>query len=478
MRSPVGLLFVAALAACTDAPRRPLDPAAVERDLRARSLRDPGLRDAAGKRLEAPDAPNSHDTPWPPETLDLGVLTLAAWRFRPELEVARANVAAAEAKVTTAGAFPNPKLSGLGGRVDDPTRSPWFFSAALEFTIPTAGKISKREAIANQEVVLARFAAAQTAWRTYAEVRDALLEATLADRGAELAKREATVRATLAAQSDARVAAGAASGPDALAAELEADRARANVAAATAARLSARARLAVACGLPTAELEEAALAAPAPDPAAAAHDVLLDRLDVRVVYEEYEAAERILELELAKQYPDVALAPTWEDDQGLRKYLLGVSVELPLFDHNEGPIAEALAQREAVAARFREREAATLAALDVAHAELAAATTRLAALDPQTRARIAAHHAAAERAVAAGASDRASVTQLEVEALAFDSARLAAEGAHAAALLKLEDALQRPLDPRVARLAPPTPAPAASAHAETAASTAHEGARE
>jgi hypothetical protein len=206
--------------------------------------------------------------------------------------------------------------------------------------------------------------------------------------------------------------------------------------------------------------------------------VLLDRLDVRVVYEEYEAAERILELELAKQYPDVALAPTWEDDQGLHKYLPGVSVELPLFDHNEGPIAEALAQRESVAARFREREAATLAALDVAHAELAAATTRLAALDPQTRARIAARHAAAERAVAAGASDRASVTQLEVEALAFDSARLAAEGAHAAALLKLEDALQRPLDPRVARLAPPTPAPAASANAETAASTAHEGARE
>ena len=208
------------------------------------------------------------------------------------------------------------------------------------------------------------------------------------------------------------------------------------------------------------EFEAATLAAPAPAPdaGATANDALLDRLDVRVVVAEYEAAERTLELELARQYPDVVLTPSWENDQGAHKLLLGFSVDVPIFDRNQGPIAEALAHRDAVAARFRERAGAALAAIDVAHAELAAATTRLSAYDPQAQARIAARHAAAERAVEAGASDRASSTQLDLELVVFDTGRLASERAKQASLLRLEDALQRPLDPSVARLVPTAPA--------------------
>ena len=447
---------VAALGACTDAPRRPLDPAAVERDLRARSLSDPALRDDAAARLGVAAEP------WPPPTLDLALLTLAAWRFRPELAVAGAEVAAAEAKVTTAGAWSNPKISSSFGRVDDSVGPPWFLSAALDFTIPTAGKVSKREAVASQEVVLARLAAAQAAWRIYAEVRDALLEASVSASELDLARREAQVRATMAAQAAARVAAGAAASTEELFARVEADRARAGVALATGAQAQARAHLAAACGLPVAELEAATLAAPAPalEAGSTANDALLDRLDVRVVVAEYEAAERTLELELARQYPDVVLTPSWENDQGAHKLLLGFSVDVPIFDRNQGPIAEALAHRDAVAARFRERAGAALAAIDVAHAELAAAATRVSAYDPQSQERIAARHAAAERAVAAGASDRASATQLELEMVTFETGRLASERAQQASLLHLEDALQRPLDPSVARL---VPAPAAAA---------------
>jgi outer membrane protein TolC len=282
------LAALAGLAACTDAPRRPLDPDSIERELRARSLSDPALRDDAAARLGVAAEP------WPPPTLDLALLTLAAWRFRPELAVARAEVAAAEAKVTTAGAWSNPRIASSFGRVDDSVGPPWFLSAALDFTIPTAGKVSKREAVASQEVVLARLAAAQAAWRVYAEVRDALLEASVSARELDLARREAQVRATLAAQAAARVAAGAAASTEELLAQVEADRARAGLAQATAAQAQARARLAAACGLPVAELEAATLAAPAPAPAletgSTANDALLDRLDVRVVVAEYEAA--------------------------------------------------------------------------------------------------------------------------------------------------------------------------------------------
>jgi hypothetical protein len=274
--------------------------------------------------------------------------------------------------VTTAGAWTNPKISSSFGRVDDSVGPPWFLSAALDFTIPTAGKVSKREAVASQEVVLARLAAAQAAWRIYAEVRDALLEASVSAR--ELDSRSARRRCARRWRRR-RPRASPPAPPRAPRSSSRGSRrtARAPASRWRPGRRPRRARARRRLRLPVAELEAATLAAPAPalEAGSTANDALLDRLDVRVVVAEYEVAERTLELELARQYPDVVLTPSWENDQGAHKLLLGFSVDVPIFDRNQGPIAEALAHRDAVAARFRERAGAALAAIDVAHAELA-----------------------------------------------------------------------------------------------------------
>ena len=68
------------LPACVKYRPHPLDPPASEREFRARSLTDDGLR----AFLKRPD--------WPPAKLGLDDLTAAAYYFNGELEVARAQL--------------------------------------------------------------------------------------------------------------------------------------------------------------------------------------------------------------------------------------------------------------------------------------------------------------------------------------------------------------------------------------------------
>src|SRR5262249_35293977 len=143
-------------AACTDVPRKPLDPAAIERELAARSLADPALRALCVERLGLPAEA------WPPATLDLPLLAPAAGRFRPEPEAARADAAVAAAKTQTAETLPNPRLSVQPGRITNPDGSPWFLAAALEFALPLADKRGARGAVAAQHVEVARLLAAES----------------------------------------------------------------------------------------------------------------------------------------------------------------------------------------------------------------------------------------------------------------------------------------------------------------------------
>ena len=56
---------------------------------------------------------------------------------------------------------------------------------------------------------------------------------------------------------------------------------------------------------------------------------------------EYQASQSALQLEIARQYPDVQLGPGYEFDQGDNKWMLGLGVTLPVFNQNQGAIAAA-----------------------------------------------------------------------------------------------------------------------------------------
>ena len=79
--------------------------------------------------------------------------------------------------------------------------------------------------------------------------------------------------------------------------------------------------------------------------AEAREQALLGRADILAALAEYAASQSALQLEMAKQYPDIHLNTGYEYDQGLQKWgLLGLGTELPLLNRNQGPIAEASAR--------------------------------------------------------------------------------------------------------------------------------------
>jgi outer membrane protein TolC len=65
---------------------------------------------------------------------------------------------------------------------------------------------------------------------------------------------------------------------------------------------------------------------------------------------EYATAEKALELEVRKQYPDLALGGGYGTDEGQSRILFGAGVPLPLLNRNRRGIAEALATRDAARA--------------------------------------------------------------------------------------------------------------------------------
>lgn len=156
---------------CATYQRQDLNPAATEVAFRERTLGNPGLRAFA--------AANSTTKPsqWPPEKFDLPVLTLVAFYFHPDLDVARARLVVAAAGVRTAGARPNPTLN-FGGEHHSIAEavSPWTLGFTLDIPVETAGKRGYRIAQAQAISDAARVELAETGW----QVRSRLRAATLA----------------------------------------------------------------------------------------------------------------------------------------------------------------------------------------------------------------------------------------------------------------------------------------------------------
>ena len=439
-RSLAGILLLGA--GCVDAPPQPLDQEELLHRRAALTLDDPGYLDMCRARNVEPPAAA------PVRELSLAQASLAALRFRPELEIARARIDAAQARVETASTLANPSLSATPTRVANTDLTPWLFTVTADVLLQFPGKRSKAIAVAEQETLLAEFDAAQETWQLLTGVRDAWTESSLAQQELALAQQELEARGAVAELARQRLANGTTTRGESAAAELELARARISSTHAQKVASLARIGLAAACGLPL-----AAVTAPAELPAAEGGDeplladhVVLDRLDVRRAVAGYEAAERTLRLELARQYPDLHLLPGYEYDQGEHKYSLGVSFDLPIFDRNQGPIAQAIARRREAAAEVERAQSLALEGFARARDGLVSARAAAAAAEAQV-ARARDFVADAERAFASGASDRGEVAAARLVALAARREQLAAERELRRARADFEDARQRPLDP-------------------------------
>lgn len=414
-----------------------------------------GARALAGRSLDSAELKRTIHTPaWPPPAWNLEMLTLAAFHFNPDLVAARARLAAAQAGVTTAGQRPNPTLQLPLQRAQNPRdgESPWTLGLALDIPVETHGKRDARIAAATHRAAAARLQVAGTAWRVRSQLREQLLLVADLTEKIRLLEQQADLDRDLVAMLDARLRAGYVPARDLNQQRLALIQSEHDLLDARKALGAARIQAAALVGLRPGALDGVELDLTAfdrPDPPLPVPELqvqaLRNRPDVREALESYEASQAALQLEVARQYPDVHLGPGYTFDQGVRKPGFDFSgIELPVFNRNEGPIAEARARRQEAAANVTRAQAGAWSELDAGLADyrLARAALREAGrrLDVQ-RGQL----AGARHAFELGEQDRLALALDRKTELAARLAVLAASAQVQQALGRIEDAVQRPL---------------------------------
>ena len=442
---------VIAVTGCAHFQPQPLSPEKTALQFDLRRLDNAGLGEFLTRQFGNPPP---H---WPLEKWDLHSLTLAAVYFHPDLEVARAQWRVAEAGALTAGARPNPSVSfspGYDTQIPG-NYSPWLIPVTLDIPIETAGKRGKRIAEAEKVAESARWSFISAAWKIRSDVRDALRDFQMSGRRAALLQRQFAAQTEIVKQLQQRLDAGAIARPELTTAQIVLNKSQLDLSSAQAKRAEARSRLAQALGISLAALDDVKLEAdfstkvPAALTTAEARSVALrGRADILGALADYATAEADLRLQVAKQYPDLHLGPAyaWNNgNAGDSQWSLGVTLELPILDQNQGPIAEAEARRKLAAAKFVALQAQVSGAIDRAVAGLAAARQQL-----QTGASVLATAEAQQRSVAAqvqaGAAERLDLSSAEIELNTVRLAQLDGEAQLQSAIGALEDALQSPAD--------------------------------
>ncbi len=454
------LLFLAgvlALTGCVTYEPRPLAPAEAVATFNVRSLDAPTLRD-----FVAGHGASDVAAKWPPPAWDLRLLTLAALFYHSDMEAAQAKLAAADAALITAGTRPNPAV-GFSPTYDvDPVGgvSPWKLGFTLDWPIETAGKRNYRVAHARHAANAARLAVANTAWQVRGRVRKSLAELDGATQTQELLAHQQATQSQAIELLEARLKAGESSLTEVQLLRVAAAQTALDLNEARKQAVQARIRLADAIGVSEEALAHAALSftaldklPPAEDAGALRGEALLNRADVLGALADYEANQSTLQLEVAKQYPDLHLGPGYAWDQGERRFTLGLSLTLPLFDRNRGPIAEAEAHRREAAAAFNAAQARAIGEVELAFAGYRDALRKLATADAllnRQRERM----KSAEASFAAGATDRLDLVQMRVELGTSELVREGALNEAELALGQLEEAMQRPVDRAGADLKP------------------------
>jgi outer membrane protein TolC len=156
---------------------------------------------------------------------------------------------------------------------------------------------------------------------------------------------------------------------------------------------------------------------------------------------EYGSAESALQLQIANQYPNITLTAGYIYDVGQNKYQLYPGADLPIFNQNQGPIAEAVARREAVAARFNALQTQITDAVDGAAANYRAATQALATAEMLLAGETDREHRIS-RSFQAGEVDRPTLVTAQLERVAAEQSRFDAMVQQRQTLGAVEDALQ------------------------------------
>lgn len=396
----------------------------------------------AAVRLEAP----ADGRAWTGEDL-----LAAALRGNPAITEAEAKYRTARAAAKASRVPPSASLT-LTAEYARSEPKQWLYGAASDIPLDIGGRRQARISATDLAALQALYDYGEAVWTVRTALAKARAERLAADDEIALAGEIEAVRQARADRLDRRVAAGEDDRGLALAARGELEVARRRVADARARRAAADAALAAALGAPVAAVRELRLAPVAAPPTgfdvpAAARAAALTRRDVLRAVVDYDLAEGVLRLEVAKQCPEVHVGPGYTYDHGVTKLPFNLALTLPPQDLNRAAIAQAEAKRAEAGHALEAVQAAALSSIDAADAALAAARVTAAQVQARDIPNADALAAATARSLTAGAADR--VDELGARAVALETrlTLLDARKTQALAGVDLEDALRAPFDP-------------------------------
>lgn len=396
---------------------------------------------------------------WPLREWDLNTLTLAAFYYHPELDLARAEWSEASAAIVTAGGRPNPALGFTASfvRGGDPGEIPWILQPSVGLLIETAGKRKHRIAEAEGMADVNRFAIADTAWAVRTRVRTHLIDHLLAARELELLRGEETTRSDYADALQTKLDFGDTSRHEVDLARVELQRIRLAVRARESAVEETRVALAGAIGVKPMSLTSVDLAHGTLDlPPQLETSALLElerralvaRTDILTALATYQAAEAAVRLEVARQFPDLEIGPGFRWRESERRWVFDFGLPLPLLNRNAGPIAEAVARRQRAAAEVVTRQAAAVDLIARASTRYTGAlrelqTARDVLVAAETR------HSNVGEQFAIGDVDRTAMLGADLELTLARAHVLAALRKAQMEMGSLEHAVQQPIEPGV-----------------------------
>jgi cobalt-zinc-cadmium efflux system outer membrane protein len=412
-------------------------------------------RTTSDPKLKAYMVSHGHpESQWPVQRWGIDELTLLAFYYHPDLQVARARASEAQAQA-------QPGLQRLPWAVKPAiahhsqqqgySDSPWSLGFELEIPLATG---SRQQALVERAEYLAQVAeldVGSTAWRVRSRVRASLVELEAAQDSVALLERDVETRRALLALLERRLQAGYIASTEVAAARVRLYEVEGELASARTVAARARGELAAALGLPIDALDGTRLdfsqIEALPDPIserAARSEALQNRVDMRQRLLEFSAADAEVKLEIARQYPTVSLRPGYLWDQGDNVWLLAVDLFLPAVLGNAPGIQVAEARRETAAQVALQDQAGIIAETDTAltayrQSVMGARAAREASVVQLTRS------SQLQKQFDAGYSDRTETTQARLEAVTVERNALRTRVEAQRALGRLEDALQRPL---------------------------------
>lgn len=444
--SAVGSLLVG----CASYTPKPIAPSSTAAVLERRTLDEP--------RLSLFIAAASPTYVGGAQAWDISTLTLAALYYHPDVEISRNRLALARAGVITAGQMPNPTLTLAPGSGILATEAPSALTLGflISFVIETFGKREARVQQARHVTEAARHDLATAAWQVRGGVRTALLDLWAAEGRLRLAQKRRVLQEQIVALLERRFTAGESSALDVARERISLSQITLSAREAERNAAEARARLGAAVGVPSRAIEQVQVRLAAFDNPPETPDLndmsegslrrraLTERADVLGMLAEYEAAQSALRLEVAKQYPNVALGPGYAFDRGDSLYNFELSVDLPIFNQNQGQIAEAEARRKEFAAKFIALQAKIIGDIDRAIASYRGAARTLATANTLLQSQVR-RRQQLDRAFQMGEVDRLAPLTADIEQEVVQLARYEALVQQREAMALLEDALQRSL---------------------------------